>query len=132
MQPSEGYWDQLWQNGLLFDQVMVPPLVGWTLCSLRECENSVCPAWCFYSQRYHYQEQRSRAPLQDFSALFVFCFMVEQCVPHALTSGGQESEAEHCATVWTLSGSGAVQTVLVPKEVTPQCCGPSCPFYLGR
>lgn len=132
MQPSEAYWDQLWQNGFSLIKQGCPPFVGWTLCNLRECGNCVCIARHLCSQRYHCQEQRGGAPLQGFSASLVFCSWQRTVCLMPSLPGGQESEAEHYARVWTLLGSGAVWTILVPKEVTPQCCSPSHPFYLGR
>lgn len=115
MQPSEGYWDQLGQNGLAFDQVVMPPLVGWTLCNLRECGNSVCTARCLFPA-LPLPGAEEQGTLAGFLGVDCFLLMAEQCVPHDLTSGAQESEAEHYATVWTLLGSGAVWTSWSPRR----------------
>lgn len=128
MQPSEGYWDQLWQNGLLFDQVVMPPLVGWALCNLRECGDSFCAARHLFPALL-LPGAEEQGTLAGFLSITCFLLMAE---PHDLTSGVQESEAGHYAVVWTLLGPGAVWTILVPKEMTRQCCSPSHPFYLGE
>lgn len=117
MQPSEGYWDQLWQNGLPFDQVVMPRLVGWTLCNLRECGNSLCTAGHLFPALL-LPGAEEQGTLAGFLSIACFLLMAEQCVPRDLTSGVQESEAEPYAVVWTLLGSGAAWTILVPKDTS--------------
>lgn len=70
--------------------------------------------------------------LAGFLSSTCFLLMAEQSVPHTLTSGGQESEAEHYATVWTLMGSGGCVDHPGPRGGDTSVLQPQPPLLPGE